>query len=628
MFLSVNPHLSQQQTKQTNVHNTNRLWVIMEYLDFSCNILLGLFFIIALWGFRVNQKQDILSNSTVLLLDASGNFGLILILYASLRIIQNDHLAAKITLPTALSALAGCLISLIFGLSIGRSWGYSLGRDSMPNKQDRTKSVGERKRVIKSKPLIGNDTDSLRSMGLVDLPLTPQRSRSRENDTTDDTAAVAVIFEAAEAAKASILAVLDIRSNTSKQRIDDASLRNWKLSRAGINSHMWVAKNRSPNIVIRGTCFSPMSVASVVKYLFENGISTGLEEIIGEKETLRTLRRNRVVVSRLACNMGTFTSSKREFVVVTYWAEMENGSVIICTRSLPESFGSELDSTPTGSVTSQRRKGYTRGVIHSCGFVILPTEVSNPLNDKAATLDADQLTGSVGGRATRGCQVLFSADIDLGGSGLAFRRASHHKADAIITYILSLMDNIHDTLPGAEYKALNAIPPAPGTVLDAVMTGAGPKSGKSSIVGLSHEQVHELKTIAKDCINRLAVLHASAISAEFGHHNSKSGIAQLERKWTTFHDQNGITVSEYCGSDSPLGTIMASCHVNVRRWIDRYKKVVCFCQKQYNYLHWCILTMCCCDIVVISYFPACVVITANSVPSHNRHLHVWYVNFW
>ena len=404
----------------------------------------------------------------------------------------------------------------------------------------------ERKRVIRSKQ---QPTES------------DGRRRSLSEDETSP------IFETAEIAKSLVMSILDMKPNASKKKGDNA-LQHWKLARTGYSSHMWVSTRKESNILIKGTCFCQANVASVVKYLFHNGISTGLEGILGEKEVLVGLRRQRVVVSRLTCSLGSFTTSKREFLVVTYWAEMENGSVIICTRSLPESYSvANLTEVSGGNTTplsvpaprSSKRRGHTRGTIHSCGFVIIPTDVANHSHSPT------KMGGSSTGHPVRGCQVLFSADMDLGGTGMALRRAHHQKADAIISYVLSLMDQMHTTLPGIDTSSLTAYPPAAGTVLDAVMVGTDQNDSAARVMGLSPDQLLQLQDVAKDCVNRLAMLHSSAAAgAGDGRTEGVGGISQLQKKWTTFHDEDGISISEYCGNDSPIGTIMACCHVNVR----------------------------------------------------------------
>jgi hypothetical protein len=222
----------------------------------------------------------------------------ILFLSATLHFFRKEHMEFKISLSSAIAALCACLVSLVFGITLGRAWSYVEAKSQTADKDRDTLSVDiipERKRVIKSKIVhsVSESGVSAFTAPSLDIPMTPPRARSKDKDDETDTP---IIFEAAEAAKSSLLAVLDVSTNASKNSVD-VTLRNWKLARTGFSSHMWIAKNKTPNILIKGTCFASLPV---VKYLFQSGISTGPEGTVGERETLRTLRRNRVVVSRLS----------------------------------------------------------------------------------------------------------------------------------------------------------------------------------------------------------------------------------------------------------------------------------------------------------------------------------------
>ena len=55
----------------------------------------------------------------------------------------------RINLSTALCVLCSCLISLIFGITIGRSWGYAEAKNEKEQNQNQTQN--EKKRIVKSK---------------------------------------------------------------------------------------------------------------------------------------------------------------------------------------------------------------------------------------------------------------------------------------------------------------------------------------------------------------------------------------------------------------------------------------------------------------------------------------------
>ena len=131
--------------------------------------------------------------------------------------------------------------------------------------------------------------------------------------------------------------------------------------------------------------------------------------------------------------------------------------------------------------------------------------------------------------------------------------------------------------------------------------------------GLSLEQTSELRTLSAQTSNRLKNLYCNAVGLqgfsfaevtgsatspssssvremrktsvanrdeEFFHDVDSAGggtgsgggsgggvarpLSPSPSQWTTFHDQDGISVSEFSHSDYPMDTLMASCHVEVR----------------------------------------------------------------
>ena len=249
-----------------------------------------------------------------------------------------------------------------------------------------------------------------------------------------------------------------------------------------------------------------------------------------------------------------------------------------------------------------------------------------------------------------GCQILYFADIgtylgiiriylnpsfsihvfnfvcisvDLGGtSGMAMRRSTASKGDAIINSLHALMDQLHRKVPGfhdasfnynnlswhhPENEGSSVVAQVSPSVLDCVFhdtqqTGPG---------GLSTEQTIELRALSVKTSDRLKNLYCNAVGLhgadevelqrplspsmmrktsvanrddEFyndvayrtksddtyhpftvAHHSSASPDT-VQNHWTTFHEQDGITVSEFSNSDYPMDTLMASCHVEVRIW--------------------------------------------------------------
>ena len=109
---------------------------------------------------------------------------------------------------------------------------------------------------------------------------------------------------------------------------------------------------------------------------------TPLAEIDGARTTIRRI-----------CCKPVWPTAPRDFVVCTTWTDVaEDGSVLLCTRSVPD------DLFPC-------QKGYVRGQIMLSGYRIQPIGLlprDDPLSDAAAGHDA--------------CKVTLMAHIDLGGT--------------------------------------------------------------------------------------------------------------------------------------------------------------------------------------------------------------------
>lgn len=95
----------------------------------------------------------------------------------------------------------------------------------------------------------------------------------------------------------------------------------------------------------------------------------------------------KTVVRRL-CFKPVWPTAPRDFLCCTTWQELEDGSLLVCTRSAPE-------------VLLAPQKGYVRGSIRISGYFIQPCSVV----DKS---DPCYFKG--------GCKVTLTAHTDLGGS--------------------------------------------------------------------------------------------------------------------------------------------------------------------------------------------------------------------
>jgi hypothetical protein len=210
---------------------------------------------------------------------------------------------------------------------------------------------------------------------------------------------------------------------------------------------------------------------------------------------------------------------------------------------------------------------------------------------------------------------------------MAMRRATASKGDAIVNSLHALMDQIHRKVPGFHdsSSSLNcsnlswntahadttttAIPAHVPSVLDCVFHDKHePGPG-----GLSHEQTIELRALSVKTSDRLKNLYCNAVGLagneevadasqlqraqspmmrktsvanrddefinDVDYIEGRGGVSETVHRptpvsfassgagqpnqWTTFHDQDGISVSEFSHSDYPMDTLMASCYVEV-----------------------------------------------------------------
>ena len=218
-----------------------------------------------------------------------------------------------------------------------------------------------------------------------------------------------------------------------------------------------------------------------------------------EKEILASFRRNRVVLTRMLCNLGKLTSAKREFYFVTYWAEMENGTIVICSRSLPEAYVPQRGSGGSSNSSSGKHKSYTRGFISSCGFVIIPNRLV-ALNDSLITSPEMK---------KRGCQILYCVEIDFCSSSMGMKRQHSAKSEAIVNSTLELLDQLSSMAPEDHNANIKSLTLSPGTLMGSLDTPSE-KHFHGVIQGISHHHRLELMNISKNSIQRSLNLHTPA----------------------------------------------------------------------------------------------------------------------
>ena len=99
---------------------------------------------------------------------------------------------------------------------------------------------------------------------------------------------------------------------------------------------------------------------------------------------------SRTAIRRVCCK-PVWPTAPRDFLVCTTWKELEDGSIMLCSRSAPD------------DVLAQQR-GYVRGFVNISGYFIQPKSVLQPTDPFFADCPAD------------GCKVTLTAHTELGGS--------------------------------------------------------------------------------------------------------------------------------------------------------------------------------------------------------------------
>lgn len=297
-------------------------------------------------------------------LDMSSHIALIVFLSVTLQIIRSEHLDSKINLSTALATLCSSLISLIFGISLGRSWRKSDDKGNKRGKSQKNHDALQiQSKMLAMKPKSVN----------VDIA---DRSILDVADEAKYLLQTTLGIENASNSGANIKSVLNNSSNST-----NSFMRDWKLSKTGYSSHIWLSTNKSiknnNEFMIKGSGYSTLNTIQIVKYLHSNNKYFGCEGLMTLVETLQILQHGRIIINRLA---NTTSSTKIEYIVITTFVNLDNGGILIATKSLPSSYTS-----------NHKRKGFHLNTILVSGYVILPVlkdqpqiQISNQYNENGS----------------------------------------------------------------------------------------------------------------------------------------------------------------------------------------------------------------------------------------------------
>ena len=217
-----------------------------------------------------------------------------------------------------------------------------------------------------------------------------------------------------EKAKCSLLSILGLSSPDLAEK-DRYASRPWSLMPSGSMSYLWTCRTEPDGIMLRTSMVVKSNAKSVLQYLLQRNILTGIETTSKENVLIKQFHGGCVSVRRICCDTGSLTSSKRDFVIVTSISMLPDGVYLISSRSvyIPD------------KITMQRRRshnGYVRGIVYTSGFVLRPVKCP--------------VEGSCG------CEVFYATHLDM--LGPPSGNANSSKLDELNVSLLTIMERIDD----------------------------------------------------------------------------------------------------------------------------------------------------------------------------------------
>jgi hypothetical protein len=341
--------------------------------------------------------------------------------------------------------------------------------------------------------------------------------------------------------------------------------RQWTLVRSATSTHIWVSKKKEDGVLIRGTAFAPAQAKSVLRWIVEEDLVTGMEGISHRREVIATYNGGSVVVRRIIFKSGSLTSSKRDFLIVTNTSVLPDGTFIVVSRSI------DIPEKLTRNQRKQQKNGYIRGVVYASGYVIRPLASSKESSSNNS-----------------GCEIFFAAHLDMLGSFSG--RMNTAKTDILAGSIITIMNRIQQTCTDT---IINSVPTSTSPIVSipSILPPYTPfvveKEQNNTIVddsnefqtmeeehpqiGLTTEQNRELLLRARGAITKIRKLHSSIVNQDKDIENhvrersQSSGLRpmndsdeltnQVNVSWNNFYDQDGVRVSELTDPTAPMGIL-------------------------------------------------------------------------
>ena len=191
--------------------------------------------------------------------------------------------------------------------------------------------------------------------------------------------------------------------------------RSWSLTPSGSTSYLWTYRSEPDGIMLRTSVVVKSSTTSVLRWLLERNIASGLERAASETVLVKKFHGGSVSVRRICCDSSSLTSSKRDFVVVTCVSMLPDGVFVVSSRSA---------YIPDNLTTHHRRSrhGYVRGLVYASGFVLRP--VKCPVQED------------------KGCEVFYGAHLDM--LGPPSGKANASKLEELQTSVLRTMERMYE----------------------------------------------------------------------------------------------------------------------------------------------------------------------------------------
>lgn len=365
---------------------------------------------------------------------------------------------------------------------------------------------------------------------------------------------------------------------------------NWQHVFSNTETQFWVSSSTKSGIKLRGETFVDASACSVVNWILQKDMVTGIEGLGGKTEVVsRTSTDNEIIIVRkIFCKAGSgIMSSKRDFKLITSITMQDDGTYVIATRSGSWDFegtsaGGGGSSNSASSATDSQKidlsKGYIRGIVHASGFILRPI------------IDGDHV----------GCEMSFGCHVDM--KGTRSGRGNTANVNLILASILRVIKCIQngeadqfDHLNGQSLRYIDQVG-SWGKSLGMSMSNNNPSQSEFPAVTEAEPVENEstgdllvklhvpsqqllfnaslpttadkyrLLSVARDAANRLRAQYQETIGPDSRSalpRTSFSGPQEIRRE--TFYEQDGIVLKEiHKDYISPFGVFSATFQVQVK----------------------------------------------------------------